>query len=108
MLLARREATNPHLTQLWLFFVFQFSIIQAWMNELLMDYSLDDFHVSQTHSAYVRLDGSVLRVAYQKAKIPKRAMWNEVMSIPNFEHQRNYNLEGAKVILLPEGLASKR
>ena len=78
------------------------------MNELLLAYSPESFHINQTHSVLIRLDGSTLRVSYTKNRIPKRAMWNEPKFEPNVIHQRMYSLEGAKLKLLPDGLARKR
>lgn len=47
-------------------------------------------------------------MSHTKSKVPKRALWNESKIKPHFTHHRVYNLLGAKVTLLPEGLAKKR
>ncbi|XP_023235539.1 testis-expressed protein 2-like [Centruroides sculpturatus] len=83
-------------------------IYKGWMNELPLEYNPDTYHVNCTHSVYVRLDGTSLRLSHPKNNIPKRAMWNEVRHDPVFIHQRHFNIAGATVSLLPEGLARKR
>lgn len=77
------------------------------MNELT-DYSHDDYHISKTHSVFVSLEGSHLRLQRPKNAIPKRAMWDEVVPKPQFIHQRHFDLPGSNVYLLPQGLVKKR
>lgn len=81
---------------------------QGWMNEYPDKYNPESYHICQTQSVYVRLQGNLLRISHTRAKIPKRAMWNEPKHKLNFTHHRIYNLVGAKVTLLPEGLNKKR
>ncbi|GAB6031062.1 Tabersonine 6,7-epoxidase isoform 2, variant 2 [Chamberlinius hualienensis] len=83
-------------------------IRKVWMNELLSEYSPENYHLSMTESVLVRLDGCALRLSYPKSKVHKRAMWNEAIHESSFIYQRYYDLKGAKVELLPEGLARKR
>lgn len=83
-------------------------IYKGWMNELPFEYNPDTYHVSNTISVYVRLDGTSLRLSYPKSNIPKRAMWNESRHDPVFIDQQHYNLAGGVISLLPEGLARKR
>ncbi|XP_041363565.1 testis-expressed protein 2-like [Gigantopelta aegis] len=82
-------------------------IFKGWMNELV-DYNPDDYHISQTHSVYVRLEGTHLRLQRPKVNVPKRAMWDEVIPHTSFIHQRHFELPGSRVFLLPPGLVKKR
>lgn len=81
---------------------------QGWVNEYPDVYSPESYHISRTQSVYLRLQGNLLRLSHSRTKVPKRAMWNEPEIVPNFTHHRIYNLIGAKIALLPEGLAKKR
>ncbi|XP_033109929.1 testis-expressed protein 2-like isoform X2 [Anneissia japonica] len=81
---------------------------QGWLNELPYEYNADTYHIQQTHSVYLRLDGTVLRLLQPKVNVPKRAMWDEALQKPEFIHQRHFDLRGSKVYLLPQGLVSKR
>lgn len=78
------------------------------MNEFPESYDPQTYHISQTQSVYVRLQGNLLRLSHTRAKIPKRAMWNEPKHKLAFTEHRIYNLLGAVVTLLPEGLNKKR
>ncbi|KAL4240932.1 Tabersonine 6 [Mactra antiquata] len=80
---------------------------KGWMNELL-DYQSDTYSINQTHSVYVHLEGTTLRLRRPKINVPKRAMWDEPNPNPQFIHQRHFNIEGSKVSLLPAGLVKKR
>ncbi|XP_019869679.2 testis-expressed protein 2 isoform X2 [Aethina tumida] len=81
---------------------------EGWINEYPDVYSPDTYHISKTQSAFLRLQGNMLRISHTKQKIPKRAMYNEPKIKAHFVHHRIYNLLGAKVTLLPEGLAKIR
>ncbi|KAI4456263.1 tex2 protein-related [Holotrichia oblita] len=81
---------------------------QGWMNEYPEEYNPLTYHVSQTQSVYLRLQGNFLKVSHTRQKIPKRAMWNEPEYKQVFTRHRIYNLQGAKVVLLPDGLAKVR
>ncbi|KAJ8942024.1 hypothetical protein NQ318_002778 [Aromia moschata] len=81
---------------------------EGWVNEYPEPYTPYAYHISKTQSVYLRLQGNLLRMSHSKGKVPKRAMWDEHEIKPNFTHQRIYNLLGAKVNLLPEGLSKKR
>lgn len=81
---------------------------QGWMNEL-SDYDVDNYHINQTHSVFVTLEGSTMRMQTPKQGVAKRAMWDE--SIPttvSFVRQKHYDLRGCKVTLLPSDLIEKR
>lgn len=78
------------------------------MNEYPEEYNPLTYHVSQTQAVYLRLQGNFLKVSHTRQKIPKRAMWNEPDYKQVFTRHRIYNLQGAKVMLLPDGLARVR
>lgn len=77
------------------------------MNELF-DYNPETYSINQTHSIYVHLEGTTLRLRRPKVNVPKRAMWDESNPNPQFVHQRHFDIEGSKVLLLPNGLVKKR
>ncbi|RZC34748.1 testis-expressed sequence 2 protein, partial [Asbolus verrucosus] len=81
---------------------------EGWVNEFPEMYNPHTYHISQTQSVYLRLQGNLLRLSHTRSKVPKRALWNEPKINPVFTHHRVYNLLEAKVALLPEGLAKKR
>ncbi|XP_067671155.1 testis-expressed protein 2-like [Haliotis asinina] len=82
-------------------------IYKGWMNELL-EYNPDDYHINQTHSVYISLEGAHLRLQRPKIGVPKRAMWDEAFTPSSFIHQRHFDLQGSRVFLLPPGLVKKR
>ena len=77
------------------------------MNEL-SDYDVEEYHINKTHCVYVSLEGTHLRLQRPKSPVPRRAMWDENIPKPHFIHQRHYDLPGASVYLLPQGLVRKR
>lgn len=78
------------------------------MNELYQ-YNPDDYHINQTHSVYVQLEGTNLRLQRPKHNIAKRAMWDERPApTPTFIHQRHFDLVGSHISLVPPGLVKKR
>lgn len=77
------------------------------MNELI-DYQIDSYSINQTHSIYIHLEGTTLRLRRPKVNVPKRAMWDEPNPSAQFVHQRHFDIEGSKVLLLPSGLIKKR
>ncbi|KAL1494416.1 hypothetical protein ABEB36_010018 [Hypothenemus hampei] len=81
---------------------------EGWVNEYPQIYDPAVYHISHTQSVFLRLQGNLLRISHSKSKVPKRAMWNEHEIKATFTHHRIYNLLGAKVSLLPEGLAKVR
>ncbi|XP_077979681.1 testis-expressed protein 2-like [Glandiceps talaboti] len=80
---------------------------KGWMNELLK-YDPDNYHISHTHSIYVRLEDYFLRLSRPKQNIPRKASWDEPHHNAMFIHQRHFDLRGSKIFLLPEGLCRKR
>ncbi|XP_066253655.1 testis-expressed protein 2 isoform X2 [Euwallacea similis] len=81
---------------------------EGWVNEFPEAYDPVVYHISRTQSVFLRLQGNLLRISHSKGKVPKRAMWNEHDIRATFSHHRIYNLLGAKIGLLPEGLAKIR
>nr|CAH7739256.1 unnamed protein product [Callosobruchus chinensis] len=88
---------------------------EGWVNEYPERYDPQSYHISKTQSVWVRLQGNLLRLSHAKnQKVAKRAMWNEPTTASDgkaptaFTHHRIYNMIGAKVTLLPVGLAKKR
>ena len=77
------------------------------MNEI-MDYVPETYSINHTHSIFVHLEGTTLRLRRPKTNVPKRAMWDEPTISPQFIHQRHFDLKGSKVLLLPPGLVKKR
>lgn len=77
------------------------------MNELYY-YDPDNYHINKTNSVYVRLEGVSLRLSSPKVNVPRRAMYDEILSPPNFIHQRHYDMKDSRVFLQPSGLVKKR
>jgi len=77
------------------------------MNEL-SNYNAAEFHISDTYSVYVTLESCTLRLQTPKHGVPKRAICDEYVPTAGFVRQRHFDLEGARVYLLPRGLVSKR
>lgn len=82
-------------------------IYKGWMNELYY-YDPDNYHINKTNSVYVRLEGVSLRLSSPKVNVPRRAMYDEILSPPNFIHQRHYDMKDSRVFLQPSGLVKKR
>ncbi|XP_025836448.1 testis-expressed protein 2 isoform X2 [Agrilus planipennis] len=81
---------------------------EGWMNEFPDKYDPHTYHISNTQSVYVKLQGNFLRLSHTRAKIPKRNLWNQPRFKPSFTHHRIYNLYGSAITLVPEGLNKKR
>ena len=77
------------------------------MNELSR-YDVDDYHITQTHSVLVTLEGTTLRLQTPKHGIPKRAIVDEAIPQTTFVRQRHFDLFGGRAYLLPSDLCSKR
>ncbi|XP_034395871.1 testis-expressed protein 2-like [Cyclopterus lumpus] len=82
-------------------------VLEGWMNET-HSYDPETFHPSVTHSVYVTLGGSQLRLAYPRTNIPRWAAFDETSHEAVFLRSRTYTLANSKVSLLPPGLARKR
>lgn len=81
---------------------------EGWLNELPYIYDPQNYHVARTKSVFFSLEGGVLRVMETRMKVPKRAVWDEPKRKFKFIRKRVYNLIGAKIELLPEGLIRRR
>lgn len=81
---------------------------EGWLNELPYTYDPHNYHVARTKSVLFTLEGGVLRVMETRMKVPKRAVWDEPKRKFKFTKRRVYNLVGAKVELLPDGLIRRR
>lgn len=79
----------------------------GWMNELYQ-YNPEEYSINHTHSVYVQLEGTKLRLQRPKVNVPRRAMWDDTMPATTFLHQRHFEIDGSKVYLLPKGLVKKR
>lgn len=66
------------------------------MNET-PSYNPETFHPSITHSVYVTLEGSWLRLGYPRANIPRWASFDEVPYKASFLRSRIYQLANCKV-----------
>lgn len=66
------------------------------MNET-HSYDPETFHPSITHSVYVTLEGSRLRLAYPRANIPRWAGFEETPHEASFLRSRTYQLANCKV-----------
>jgi hypothetical protein len=77
------------------------------MNELSR-YDVDDYHINQTSSIFVTLEGTTLRLQTPKHGIAKRAIVDETIPQMTFVRQRHFDLYGGRVYLLPSDLVSKR
>ncbi|XP_051987684.1 testis-expressed protein 2-like isoform X2 [Xyrauchen texanus] len=83
------------------------SIYKGWMNEIC-SYDPETYHATLTHSVYVRLEGSVLRLSKPNRNIPRRATLNETKPDVTYISQKIYDLTNSKIYLVPHGLARKR
>lgn len=81
---------------------------EGWLNELPYTYDPHNYHVARTKSVFFSLEGGVLRVMETRMKVPKRAVWDEQKRKYKFTRKREYNLNGAKIELLPDGLTRRR
>lgn len=81
---------------------------EGWLNELPYIYDPHNYHVARTKSVFFSLEGGVLCVMETRMKVPKRAVWDEPKRKFKFIRKRIYNLIGAKIELLPEGLIRRR
>ncbi|XP_020295905.1 testis-expressed protein 2 [Pseudomyrmex gracilis] len=81
---------------------------EGWLNELPYTYDPHNYHVARTKSVYFSLEGSTLRVTETRMRVPKRTVWDEPKRKFKFTRKRVYNIVGAKVELLPEGLIRRR
>lgn len=80
----------------------------GWMNQI-DSYNPEFYHVADTQSVFVTIEGSVLRMSYTKVKISKRHLWNDkTRKKTSFVSEKVFDLRGATIELWPRGLARKR
>ncbi|XP_072549194.1 testis-expressed protein 2 isoform X1 [Salminus brasiliensis] len=82
-------------------------IYKGWMNEI-HSYDPETYHATLTHSVYVRLEGSVLRLSKPNRNIPRRASFSEPKPDVTYISQKIYDLTNSKIYLVPHSLARKR
>ncbi|PKU35094.1 testis-expressed sequence 2 protein [Limosa lapponica baueri] len=82
-------------------------ILKGWMNEIY-NYDPETYHATLTHSVYVRLEGSTLRLSKPNKNISRRAVYNEPKPEVTYVSQKIYELTESKISLVPKSLARKR
>ncbi|XP_026158156.1 testis-expressed protein 2-like isoform X2 [Mastacembelus armatus] len=82
-------------------------IYKGWMNEI-SNYDPETYHATLTHSVYVRLEGSIIRLSKPNHNIARRATHNEPKPDVSYISQKIYDLTNSKVYLMPQNLARKR
>ncbi|XP_019349754.1 testis-expressed protein 2 isoform X2 [Alligator mississippiensis] len=82
-------------------------ILKGWMNEIY-NYDPETYHATLTHSVYVRLEGSTLRLSKPNKNISRRAIYNEPKPDVSYISQKIYELTDSKIYLVPKSLARKR
>ncbi|XP_066545722.1 testis-expressed protein 2 [Amia ocellicauda] len=82
-------------------------VLKGWMNEMHL-YDPETYHPSLTHSVFVSLEGSSLRLAYPRTNIPRRATFHEPPHDAVFVSSSSFQLAHSKVFLMPPALARKR
>ncbi|MGH0130181.1 UNVERIFIED_CONTAM: hypothetical protein FKN15_048959 [Acipenser sinensis] len=80
---------------------------KGWMNEMYV-YDPETYLPSLTHSVFITLEGSTLRLSYPKNNIPRRATFDEPRHDAVFASHRTVELAESKVFLVPPALARKR
>ncbi|KAG1934703.1 testis-expressed protein 2 isoform X1 [Pimephales promelas] len=83
------------------------AIHKGWMNEIY-SYDPETYHATLTHSVYVRLEGSVLRLSKPNRNVPRRATFSELKPDVSYISQKIYDLTNSKIYLVPQSLARKR
>lgn len=77
------------------------------MNET-HSYNPETFHPSITHSVYVTLEGSRLRLGYPHANIPRWASFDEAPHEASFLRSRTYQLANCKVSVFAKQIPGKQ
>ncbi|XP_056144047.1 testis-expressed protein 2-like [Lampris incognitus] len=83
------------------------NVLEGWMNEMY-SYDPETFQPSLTHSVHAALEGSLLRLSYPRANIPRWVAFDETPHEAVFVRSCTYQLANSKVSLLPPVLARKR
>lgn len=66
------------------------------MNEI-SSYDPETYHATLTHSVFVRLEGSVIRLSKPNHNIARRAAHNEAKPDVSYVSQKIYDLSSSKV-----------
>ncbi|KAM6473462.1 testis-expressed protein 2 isoform 1-T4 [Liasis olivaceus] len=82
-------------------------ILKGWMNEIC-NYDPETYHATLTHSVFVRLEGSILRLSKPNKNVSRRALYNETKPEVTYISQKIYDLTDSKIYLVPRSLARKR
>ncbi|XP_077184968.1 testis-expressed protein 2 isoform X1 [Paroedura picta] len=82
-------------------------ILKGWMNEI-SNYDPETYHATLTHSVFVRLEGSTLRLSKPNKNISRRAIYNEAKPEVVYISQKIYDLTDSTIHLVPKSLARKR
>ncbi|XP_061685244.1 testis-expressed protein 2-like isoform X2 [Syngnathoides biaculeatus] len=82
-------------------------IFKGWMNEIT-NYDPETYHATLTHSVFVRLEGSIIRLSKPNHNIARRAIHSEPKPDVTYISQKIYDLTNSKVHLVPQSLARKR
>ncbi|XP_068590779.1 testis-expressed protein 2-like isoform X2 [Cebidichthys violaceus] len=82
-------------------------IRKGWMNEI-SNYDPETYHATLTHSVYVRLEGSIIRLSKPNHNVARRATHLETKADVTYISQKIYDLTNCKVYLAPQSLARKR
>lgn len=76
------------------------SFFQGWMNEI-SSYDPEMYHATMTHSVFVRLEGSVIRLSKPNHNVARRATHNEPKADVTYISQKIYDLSNSRVGLIP-------
>ncbi|KAK1162880.1 testis-expressed protein 2-like [Acipenser oxyrinchus oxyrinchus] len=82
-------------------------VLKGWMNEMY-GYDPETYLPSLTHSVFITLEASTLRLSYPKNNIPRWATFDEPRHDAVFTCHRTVELAESKVFLVPPALARKR
>ncbi|XP_063739812.1 testis-expressed protein 2-like isoform X2 [Eleginops maclovinus] len=82
-------------------------IYKGWMNEI-SNYDPETYHATLTHSVYVRLEGSIIRLSKPNHNVARRATHNEPKPDVQYISQKIYDITDSKIYLAPQSLARKR
>ncbi|XP_077461589.1 testis-expressed protein 2-like isoform X2 [Stigmatopora argus] len=82
-------------------------MFKGWMNEIT-NYDPETYHATLTHSVFVRLEGSIIRLSKPNHNIARRAIHGDQKPDVTYISQKIYNLKNSKVHLVPPSLARKR
>ncbi|XP_034386180.1 testis-expressed protein 2-like isoform X2 [Cyclopterus lumpus] len=83
------------------------AIYKGWMNEI-SNYDPETYHATLTHSVFVRLEGSIIRLSKPNHNVARRATHNEPKPEVTYISQKIYDLTNSKVYIAPQSLARKR